>query len=192
MIEFLKHIDTHLFLFLNGLNSPFWDSIMWNISKTTIWIPLYVIILFFIFKQLKLKGFITFSILILLIVISDQGSVILFKNVFHRLRPCHQPEIANLVHLVNGNCGGQFGFISSHAANTFAFAMFVALFFKNRFFSAFIFIWACIVSYSRIYLGVHYPFDVIGGATFGMLVGFSFFWLHQLILNKYIKRKKPV
>ncbi len=189
MLDFLNKVDTWLFLLINGLHSSFFDKIMWYISDTVIWIPLYAIVLFFVFKKLKIQGFITFVFLILLIVLTDQGSVLLFKNVFHRLRPCHQPEIANLVHIVNGKCGGQYGFISSHAANTFAFAVFISLFFKNRKFSVFIISWAAIVSYSRIYLGVHYPFDVFVGALFGIAVAFGLFKLHQFVFTKYAQKK---
>jgi undecaprenyl-diphosphatase len=192
MIESINHIDTQLFLFLNGKNSPFWDIVMWYVSGTLFWLPLYLIIFFFIFKRLKWQGLITIFFLLLLILVSDQGSVHIFKNVFQRLRPCHQPEIANLVHLVSGKCGGQYGFISSHAANTFAFAMFISLFFKNLKFSIFIFIWAAFVSYSRIYLGVHYPFDVLVGALYGMFAAYLIFLSHQYILEKYSKRKKPI
>jgi undecaprenyl-diphosphatase len=191
MIDFLDQIDRHIFLFLNGFHSPFWDLIMWNISKTEIWLPLYGIVLFFIFRTYKWKGLITFFALLLLVLVSDQGSVHLFKNVFQRLRPCHQPELAGLVHLVNGKCGGQFGFISSHASNTFAFAMFVSFFFMNKPLAWFIFGWAAIVSYSRIYLGVHYPFDIIGGAIYGILAGYVVFKFHQLAFAKYWKIKKP-
>jgi undecaprenyl-diphosphatase len=191
MFEFFKQLDTHLFLYLNGFNSPFWDKLMWQISGTIIWVPVYAIILFFIYKKLRWNGFISFFILLLIILVADQGSVHLFKNVFQRLRPCHQPEISNLVHLVNGKCGGQYGFVSSHAANTFAFAMFVYHFFNNTFVSIFIFTWAFIVSYSRIYLGVHYPFDIICGALYGMLVGYAFFLFHQFVIQKYTIRKKP-
>jgi undecaprenyl-diphosphatase len=190
MLDFLNRIDTQLFLYLNGQNSPTWDIIMWQLSKVAIWFPLYAIILFFIFRKLKWQGFITFAILLILLLITDQGSVQLFKNVFHRLRPCHQPELLGLVHLVNGKCGGQYGFVSSHAADTFSLAMFLTLLFKNRIFSGFIFFWASVVSYSRIYLGVHYPFDILGGAVFGLIAAYALFQLHQLVLMKYFTKKK--
>jgi undecaprenyl-diphosphatase len=139
MLEFLNQIDRKLFLFLNSMNNPFWDKVMWQVSETVTWLPFYALILFFIFKKLKWKGFVTLIVLILLVLISDQGSVLLFKNVFQRLRPCHQPQIAALVHIVNGNCGGNYGFVSSHAANTFAFATFIFLFFKDARYIFFIF-----------------------------------------------------
>lgn len=104
---------------------------------------------------------------------ADQTSVKLFKDVFERLRPCHQPTIAHLVHVVNDHCGGQYGFVSSHAANTFAFAAFLGGVFaqKVKWFSCVLWVWAAIVAYSRIYLGVHYPGDIIGGALLGILIG---------------------
>lgn len=190
MIDFLLEIDKKWFLFLNGIHSPFWDTIMWYVSETKTWIPLYAVILFFIFRQLKWKGFITLFFIVLLITLSDQISVRFFKNVFERLRPCHNQEIANFVHIVNNKCGGQFGFVSSHASNTFSLAMFTSLLFKNKPFSISIFLWAVVVSYSRIYLGVHFPFDILGGAILGIIIGLLVYKSYQLT-TKYVKNKKP-
>jgi undecaprenyl-diphosphatase len=164
---------------------------MWQISSTFIWIPLYLVLLFFIFRKLKWKAVITLVLLILMVLLSDQGSVHFFKNVFMRLRPCHEPALADLVHLVNGKCGGRYGFISSHAANTFALAMFMGLFFKKPGATVFFFLWASIVSYSRIYLGVHYPFDILGGALWGCFCGFVFYWLNQKIFKVIQEKKSP-
>ena len=189
MLEKLVALDTQLFLFLNGLHNPFMDKVMWITSATATWIPLYALVLFFVFKQLKWKGLLTFLFLILVVLFADKISVHLFKFVFERLRPCHNPQIADLVHTVNGKCGGKFGFVSSHAANTFAFAAFSSFFFKIKRYSWFIFIWAAFVSYSRVYLGVHFPADILGGAILGFLIGFGLYLTYDFIFKKYLNNK---
>jgi undecaprenyl-diphosphatase len=189
MLDYLIQLDTKWFLFLNGLHNPFWDTIMWYISATKTWIPLYAVILFFVFKKMKWEGFIALLFFALLIVFADQSSVKLFKNVFERLRPCHNLEIQHLVHTINNKCGGKFGFVSSHAANTFALAMFSSLFFRKRWVSISFFVWAAVVSYSRIYLGVHFPFDVIGGALLGAFIGVLTFIFYNATLH-YLKKRK--
>ncbi len=173
MLEFINNIDTNIFIFLNGINSPFWDKIMWWISGSKSWIPMYAVIVAVIVYKQRWKSIITLIFIALVVTLADQLSVHAFKEVFQRLRPCHNPALLDIVHIVKNKCGGQYGFVSSHAANTFAVAFFLWRLFKNKYFSWFIFIWATVVSYSRIYLGVHYPFDVIGGATLGALIGIS-------------------
>jgi len=122
---------------------------------------------------------------VLVIVLADQISVHAFKNVFLRYRPCHNLALQAQVHL-NGGCGGTYGFISSHSANTFALAMFLTLLFKNKikYFGLAIFFWAAFVSYSRIYNGVHYPADIAVGAIVGMGIGITVFKIYQFANNK--------
>lgn len=187
MIESLNNLDTKLFLFLNGIHSPFWDKVMWAFSGFKIWIPMYLLIIAYIIYKYKWNAIITLVFIVLVVTIADQISVQAFKNVFERLRPCHNPAIEDIVHLVKNKCGGKYGFVSSHAANTFAVAFFLSKLFNHRNFSIFIFIWALVVSYSRIYLGVHYPFDILGGAILGGIIGWGVFILHQISQRKLSK-----
>ena len=189
MLELLNAIDTKVFLFLNGINSPFFDNLMFFISGKKEWIPLYIAIIALIIARFKLKGLYVILCLIILVVLTDWISVHLFKNVFQRLRPSHNPQLEGLVHLVNNYKGGQFGFVSSHAANTFGLAMFLTLLFKNKYFSGFMLSWAAIVSYSRIYLGVHYPGDIICGALLGIILSYLVFYLYKKSIL-IIERKK--
>ena len=110
-----------------------------------------------------------------LITMSDQASVHLFKETIQRLRPCHQDHIATLVHLVNDHCGGRYGFVSSHASNSFAIAVFTGLFIRRQYYWIGILFWASLVGYSRIYLGVHFPGDIIGGALLGSLLAYGLY-----------------
>jgi len=175
MIDQILSLDTELFLFLNSINNSFLDVIMKFASAKFTWLPLYILVVFFVFKQFKLKtGFFVFVLIVLAIALSDQTSVHLFKNVFQRLRPCFNDEIKNIVYTISMP-GGQYGFVSSHAANSFAFAIFSLLIFRNKNYTIFILIWATLVSYSRIYLGVHYPLDIIGGAFLGSFISLLLF-----------------
>lgn len=184
MIEFLSNIDSKLFLILNGINSPFWDTIMWHVSGKLTWVPVYLLIVYFIARRYRWKTIWILIAIALVVTLADQISVHFFKNVFERLRPCHNPEIKDIVHLVKGKCGGKFGFVSSHAANTFGVATFLLMLFRSRWFSLAILLWAAVVSYSRIYLGVHYPGDVLVGSLLGVVIGWGIWKLFVLICSK--------
>jgi undecaprenyl-diphosphatase len=185
MLEFLKNTDTQLFLFLNGINSPFWDTVMWQISGKLIWIPFYMLIIYFIAKQFGWKTLWILLAIAIVVTLADQLSVHLFKNVFERLRPCHNPEIKELVHNIN-RCGGRYGFVSSHAANSFGVAVFLVNLIRIKWFSIAVLFWAALVSYSRVYLGVHYPGDIIVGAMLGAGLGYGI-WSLLVFIDKKSK-----
>jgi undecaprenyl-diphosphatase len=187
MIETLKQWDTQLFLFLNGKHNGFWDFVMYWTSEKWVWIPLYVFFLYLIIRHFKKNSIWIIVMAIAMIAVSDPLSVHAFKNVFLRLRPCHEPALDGLVYLVKNKCGGEFGFVSSHAVNHFAIGTFFSVIFykRIRYFIPLIMFWAGIISYSRIYLGVHYPGDVIVGGTVGALLGFLFGKLSLLFIARY-------
>lgn len=189
MIEFINQIDIQLFLFLNSFHNPFMDKLMWIISSKTIWIPMYLYFIYLLYKNYPKESIYIFLAVIVAVALADSLSVALFKDEFKRFRPSHNPEIAHIVHIVNNYRGGSYGFISSHASNVFALAVILNSFLKSnyRFFPYVIFFWAPLVSYSRIYLGVHYPGDILGGAIFGSLIAFGVILMYKYIRNRYLR-----
>lgn len=146
---------------------------MFTISAKYTWVPLYLFMLWMFIRDHGRRAAVIFLFAVAAITISDQLSVHAFKEVFERLRPCKEPDLQGIVHLVKGRCGGMYGFVSSHAANSFNIALFSLLIIRRRWYTRSVLIWAAVVSYSRIYLGVHYPGDILGGAALGLLVGWG-------------------
>ena len=184
MQEFIE-LDRQLFLFLNNLGSLSFDHFWLLISNKWIWFPLYAIFLFIIAKTFKLRSVLFIIIFVAAgITISDQLAGI-FKVGFARLRPCHDPTLNGLMRVVE--CGGQFGFYSSHSSNSFFLASFLSVLLSKKFgwFPYFLFVWAFVVAYSRIYLGVHFPLDIATGAVMGFLLGGLFATFAQKAIYKH-------
>lgn len=180
----LEHLDQQLLLFLNSHNSPFWDNVMYALSGKIIWAPLYLAILIWLGFAYRKRFPLVLLFIAIAILLSDQVSVQLFKNVFHRLRPCHEPALEGMVHIVKGQCGGLYGFVSSHATNSFNIALISLLFIRKRWYTISIICWAAVIGYSRIYLGVHYPGDVICGSLLGAFIGWGVYKLWELTDKK--------
>lgn len=182
-IESLLTLDRELFLILNSQHSPLMDEVMFFVSKVWVWIPLYLLVILYIAKRWKKESIWIILSIVLCLVATDQLTN-LTKELFQRLRPSHAPDLAGLVHHVNGYMGGKFGFVSGHASNSFGFAMISALIMKNNYYTMGIFAWAGVVAYSRIYLGVHYPLDILGGMLLGMLLAGIIF----NVMNRFQRR----
>lgn len=189
IIQNILELDTELFLYLNSFHSDYWDTIMLMITRKEPWFPFFGAILFYIIKNFRSKAWYIFLFIALTILLSDQISVLL-KESIQRFRPVHDPAIEHMVHNVLRK-GSLYGFVSSHAANVFAVFAFATRLFRNRGFWLLMFVWAVLVSYSRIYSGVHFPLDIIGGALLGWLIGYGIFKLLMVVENNFFLAAYP-
>ena len=180
-METLQKIDEYFFRLINSAGWEQMDGMMILISSKWFWIPLYIYIIYLIYKRFSDQFLKILFALGLLIFLADFGSVHLFKEVFERARPCH---FLDGIRVVDG-CGGPFGFISSHASNSFAIAFFIALLFRNFSGFAVLFSWAVIIGFSRIYLGVHYPFDILGGMFWGLFVSLLVYYMYKMKIKDF-------
>lgn len=188
VLESLVELDKQLLLFGNNFHSPFWDQVIFIFSGKFIWIPAALTLLYAIIRSERKNAVWILLALVLTVVLSDQISH-LIKHWVERPRPTHEPTLAGLVTVVHGYTGGRFGFVSSHACNGFAVALFTSLVFRRKLYTWTIFTWATLNALTRIYLGVHYPLDILCGALLGIMCGaFVFYllkrWKPQVVLNE--------
>ncbi|MBQ2075583.1 MAG: phosphatase PAP2 family protein [Muribaculaceae bacterium] len=169
-MDALQQFDAGIFSAINGWHAAYFDSFMWLVTKIATWIPMILMLLYLLyFKKGWRKTVAVVLAIALVILIADQVSASIIKPLVERARPSHNESLQSTIHIVNGYRGGPFGFVSSHAANCFGIALLLAMIFKNRLFTWTMVVWATLMCYSRIYLGVHYPGDIVCGAILGFL-----------------------
>ncbi len=190
MLETLKTLDENLLLYLNAQHNSFFDQLMWLFSDRFFWIPLYAWFLWLMYKKYPKHYWKVIVTIVLMIVASDQLCNLAKVNVM-RLRPSQEPHLHALVHIVNDYRGGMYGFYSGHASNAFAVAFFMitAITAKRKYLIPVCLAYAILTAYSRIYLGVHYPGDILTGAIIGTILGIGFALAHARLRNRYLVLK---
>ena len=196
-METLLQLDKALLIWFNSSHTAFWDAMMMFFTRIEFWIPFYILIAYQIFKYKGKEAWWWLIGLSLLILFGNLISTYLFKNILQRLRPSHEPDLYGVVNLVKAYAGDKFGFISSHATAVFAFAIYTSRLFKNNVYAIFITIWSLLIVYTRLYLGLHYPGDILGGMALGLGVGYFFYrltrwWVSHLYPQKQFSRYKQV
>lgn len=190
-LEQLIELDKQILLAMNGSDSLFWDGIMIVYTTTVIWIPFAIALIYLLVKNNDLMHFFIILLMVVLVLtLTDTIASTICKPYFERFRPTHDPEIMYLVDVVNNHRAYKYGFMSSHAANSFGIAVFVMMLVKNRLLSVSVLVWALINSYSRIYLGLHFPGDIICGTAVGIICGLSVYALYMYICKKMRNENK--
>lgn len=178
--------DQDLFLYLNGLGNTTWDGLWLFITNKLSWIPLYAVLLFLIYKKFGIKGTVVTIVCAALLITCVDQLANAFKHGFERPRPCRVEQFKEIIRYVAERCG-RYGYYSAHAGNSMAVAVFAGLALKSRYrYIIFILLfWAVIVGYSRIYVGVHYPGDVLSGWIIGAIIGYSVYRLQEWSIKKF-------
>ena len=176
--------DKQAMIFLNNLGSSTFDPFWILVSEKWFWIPLYVIFLYFLYKNFNKKSLFYILLFVALGITASDQIANIFKFGFERLRPCHDPSLEGLLREVK--CGGKFGFYSAHSSNSFFVATYLTILLGKKITQLpyFLFVWAAIVAYSRVYLGMHFPGDIIIGAIMGILLALFFGTLAKKVIKK--------
>lgn len=188
MLDQLVQLDKDLFLFLNTMGVPFWDTFWLVVTNKLTFIPLYALLLYLIYRKMGLKALLLLVLVVgVMIAFTDQMTN-LFKYVLvKRPRPCREEDLMEIMRYIAPRCG-RYGFFSGHSSNSMAAAVFAGLllrpYFKWLIFA--LLFWSAMVAYSRIYVGVHYPLDIVCGLAFGGLVGFGFYRLQAYLRHRFI------
>lgn len=183
MLEKLLSLDTQLFIYLNSLGSETYDGLWLVITKQVYWTPFFLLLLFLIYKKIGLQKTAYLLLFVAVLVLATDQITNVFKYSVQRLRPCNNPEINSFIRVVEVR--KSFSFFSGHAANTMAVASFLYFIFKKKFkYFGLLFFWPLIFAYSRIYLGLHYPLDILSGYLFGFLIGYLMYRTYLFALKK--------
>ena len=185
MLDYLNDIDTDALLAVNGLHDMFQDALWWMVSAKWSSLLLVLGLVWILLHQNRRHALLVLLMLVLAFALADQISSGLIKHLVERLRPTHDPSLGDAVHVVNGYRGGMYGFVSSHAANSFAAATLIALIMRHRLVTISLLAWAALQCYSRVYLGVHYPGDILGGIIVGVLAGWLVWSLMRWIQHRW-------
>ncbi|MBP5688372.1 MAG: phosphatase PAP2 family protein [Muribaculaceae bacterium] len=186
-MEALQQFDASIFTTINSWHALYFDNFMALVTVVATWLPMILMLLFMLYRKKGWRKMLAILLAVgVVILIADQVSASIIKPLVGRLRPSRNPDLQSTIHLVNGYRGGMFGFVSSHAANCFGIALFLAFLFKNRAFTWLMIAWASLMCYSRIYLGVHYPGDIVCGAILGVTAAAIVYYL-----MKWLGKKKP-
>jgi len=192
MLDQLIEWDKEVLIFLNSFHTPWLDPVMLLITKTFFWLPLYAVLVFLLFKNFKKEAWFILIGAVITIILCDQITSTFMKPFFARLRPSQDPTMTGLLHHVDGYKSGLYGFASGHAANTFGVALFVWLVLRPIYSRiGLIFIWAILMTYTRIYLGVHYPGDILVGGIIGLSCGYLGYKLSRYLRKRYNNKKAP-
>jgi len=186
MLDQLLEWDIALFLFLNGLGTSFFDPFWMLMTHKATNFAVYLVLLFWFyhFKGMKQTLFLLLGVGALILVTDQITNV--FKNSFERLRPCHNLEVQHVMRLVKSGCGGLYSYFSGHASNSFVLATYFSILFSARFpkLKFVLFLIAACIAYSRVYVGVHFPLDIVSGAVFGTLWALCFYWISTRIFQR--------